>query len=237
MTLNDIVNKAWNHFHNVRNETYVVSDSIPVLWVGDMVGYFQSARRIVTLGISPSRRDFGANGVVGSDIVEALKKHEGLSADEYSRYCAHMNDYFVRGGMTGFRYVGFQRVLDLVDASYGTQGASHQVLHLNMETPVATAPSWSKLKKRERELLAPMGHELCLDMLHFLDPSLVLMSTSVNYLASSALGETECMGEYAWGAEYQLKAVPDARVLNIKFSAGHICQVSSQELKQLAEYL
>ena len=50
--------EAWNLYERAKSQAHVVRPSIPILFFGDSEAYERSERRIITVGLNPSRLEF-----------------------------------------------------------------------------------------------------------------------------------------------------------------------------------
>lgn len=58
--LDDAIAMAWRAFERAGRLTSRVTPAVPILFFGDLDGYWVSPLRIVTVGLNPSRKEFGS---------------------------------------------------------------------------------------------------------------------------------------------------------------------------------
>lgn len=189
MRLSALVEKAWEVFDGAGAFEALVRPSMPVLFFGDIGRYTTSTLRVVTVGLNPSNQEFPGD--------EPFKRFRGLTNDtarDPARYVNSLARYF--GAEPHRRWFGrFRVLLDALDASYETSGPRHRpsaVLHTDICSPLATAPTWSKLEKQqelrhELTALTQAGTALWEDLVRFLRPDIAIFSTRDDHRDSHSL--------------------------------------------------
>src|SRR3989442_1258764 len=90
---------AWHMFDAHAREDFVVRPSMPILYFGDFPRYFRSGRKVVTVGLNPSYREFTSQGQgytigfrfpLASDIMTSRTANEQF----FERYQESLNQYF-----------------------------------------------------------------------------------------------------------------------------------------------
>jgi hypothetical protein len=200
-----------------------VSDSIPILYFGDLGAYQKSNRRIITVAVNPSFQEFPlGNPWLRFPNCSYLRTSPPTTAADFARYQAGLDNYF-----TTERYDWFdclKPVLKGFDASF-TSGATNRALHTDLMTPVATHPTWSDAKVRPHwPAFQSLGIPLWGDLVEELQPHIALVSFKRDYLAQIKLpggsgwaAVAKCTK--AWGA--------DARTIEfqhqaVRLASGHL---------------
>ena len=61
--INAIVSDCFHDYYGPGNPACVLRDVVPILWFGDMDAYWASEKKIVTVAVNPSDKEFIVNGV------------------------------------------------------------------------------------------------------------------------------------------------------------------------------
>ena len=161
-------------FRCKRNLPYVVKPSIPIVWFGDMERYSRSKKKVVTVGLNPSLKEFEG------DRFEQVNLD---APDAIDRLTETLNNYF-RPNSKPYKewFKDFENVLSALDASY--YKSDNVALHIDIYSAIATNPTWKKLKPAEREELRRgvdgRGDTLTLfkRLLNVLKPNVILFSVN-----------------------------------------------------------
>jgi hypothetical protein len=183
LDLTALYRTAIDHYFTFEGEAYTVSNSIPVLYFGDLKRYTLSRLKIVTVGLNPSDVEFKEDRFGIKDLKSCT-----LAQFEQS-----LGDYFKSQPYSQWFDQGFEKLLQCLDASY--YGEHHPgkvpawwgaqpnvVLHTDIGTPLATSPTWSKLPRRVTERLQETGFPLWRDLVQRLAPDLILISVAQRHL-------------------------------------------------------
>jgi len=174
--------------------------SIPVLWFGDYDEYKDSPRKIVTVSINPSSREFVAkneNSSVAFRFPKAaqLVGKKNISSSDLTDYRKALNAYFSENPYMSF-FSQWEKYLTPLDASYFTGEKTNTAIHLDLFTPLATIKSWSKTNKIDKDNLQNSFKPIFTDILDTLNPNIILssrveifdvMGISSSYSSSSSL--------------------------------------------------
>jgi hypothetical protein len=186
--LYELYERAIDHYRMFETERWIVPNSLPVLYFGDLARFRASGFRVVTVGLNPSNAEFETDRF-GLTTLGSLTPHTlelSLSA------------YFHREPYTRWFDRAFETLLQPLGASfYGHQrheptpswwtAQPNTALHTDLGTPLATNPTWSHLPEAVRQRLQATGLPLWRDLIQELEPHLVLISVAERHLA--ALGE------------------------------------------------
>ena len=156
--IDELVAGAWRAFENAAALPARVCPSIPILFFGDLQAYFDSAVRVLTVGLNPSRREFPSE----SDF-QRFPIAEGIAVSEVNPYLDALSTYFRTHPYRNW-FRSFEPMLNGLGASY-YEGQDSTALHTDICTPVATDPTWSRLGRAARRVLhsgmvcwRPCGH-------------------------------------------------------------------------------
>lgn len=195
--------KAWKKFEEVKGLPPVerIAGNFPILWFGDMDAYFQSEIRVITVGLNPSNREFSEPRFF--TYIEKMPYHCMPDFDEttiyetritgripltqshwenaeFERIAWAYNNYFHINPF-GAYFDCYEKALRSLcwDVSYagkklGNYKAKNTAIHIDLKTPIATDPTWTKLPKSiQKQLTCDLFGEL----VSYLRPDVVLFST------------------------------------------------------------
>lgn len=200
--IRDLVNLCWEHYAGVKNKSFVVKPSIPILWFGDLEAYFNSDIKILTVGSNPSDLEFAVENQRKKDsnknplpITPSFKRFTGaericeklhLSSEEIKTYTLILNKYFKNENRYNW-FNCFEPILNGFSASYDELGAYIQkdenyrnsnynniAIHTDIYSPLATSPTWSDLEEDSKMILGK-GTNLWVSLIDILKPDIILM--------------------------------------------------------------
>ena len=174
LNLKDIYNLCLNHHAEVQNVPDVVPNSMPIPYFGDIIAYLNSPIRILTAALNPSNREFEGGRF---DVENGRSGAEGLEFE--------LSNYFKNRPYYGW-FSSFEPVLRGLAASYGGKMAmgpyKSTALHLDMCSPIATDPTWSRLDVGTKFQLTPTGKIVFESLLAALKPEIVIASVAWPHL-------------------------------------------------------
>jgi hypothetical protein len=166
----DIYAQCLDHHREIGDLDFVVKGSLPIPYFGDLAAYRASPLKVLTAALNPSHKEFPADNP-RFDIARGLTGADALEV-ELSNYF-RFNPY-----RRWFR--SFEPVLNGLGASYGGKMADdeyrHTALHLDMCSPIATSPTWSRLTSDQREMLTPTGRWTFERLVDALKPDVIIAS-------------------------------------------------------------
>ena len=175
--LTPLVSRAWRVFDRAAGRPSRVTPATPILFFGDLDAYRASPLRVLTVGLNPSLHEFPAG-----DPFRRFPLLNGGSTDrEPGRYLEAMSAYFRTDPYRGW-FSAFERVLDGAGTSYYA-GKASAALHIDICSPVATNPTWSRLGEADRAGLEAEGGPLWHTLLETLQPHMVALSVAHAHLA------------------------------------------------------
>ena len=193
----DLVPEAWRAF-DCAPVLYRVDPSIPVLFFGDLEAYCESELRVVTVGLNPSAKEFPK--YPDESPFCRFPSAEGITPDEHERYLNALSAYFRSIPYMGW-FSAFESMLCGMGTSYHA-GKPSTALHTDICSPVATDPTWSRLKRDYRDIQAHMkskGVPLWHKLIKALKPNVVIMSIARKCLLDiefKACGEWKVICEF-----------------------------------------
>jgi len=180
ISFESLADAAWRHYAACADAAFVVKPAIPILFFGDSERYFASARKILTVGLNPSLREFPAGERLkhGWQRFEAAKELylSGRWNGDTVAYRAALDAYF-RCDPYRQWFCCFEPILNGLAASY-YDGAAHTALNTDLCSPLATAPTWSGLRPEQRARLMQEGVALWHRLVEYLAPDVILISVA-----------------------------------------------------------
>ena len=172
---------SWEAYRRARDNRIeaLVRPSLPILFFGDDERYFASPRRIVTVGLNPSPREFPLR-----DPFERFPAARDIDPDAPNLllHLTALRDYFRKRPYDTWFKPGFEPLLKGLDASYYDGGATQNTaLHTDICSPLATDPTWTGLNKGSDVLLAD-GIGLWHRLVERLAPDVILISVANHHL-------------------------------------------------------
>ena len=188
---------CWNNFQKIKQLPYVVPNSIPILWFGDLNAYSSSDLRVrhcgikpVEYGISPQKRINKLRCYSSLPKAASLVGKSYLSPTDIQIYEDSMNDYFVNnlnGKSTWYRtwFSNNEAALHGLDASYfDSVNYKRIAIHIDLQTPVATN-KWSSLTNNQKQVLQDnVGYSFS-QLLNHLDPHVIITSMNRDYIKNN----------------------------------------------------
>lgn len=158
-----------------------VTPAVPILWFGNLDRYLDSPVRVVTVALNPSRAEFPAATPFSRFRLVGRTRDIRTGAD-YAAYRQALSSYFLPSEDPYRSWFGsLEPLLNGMGASfYG--GLANTALHTDMCSPVATDPTWSRLKAATHAKLIGAGRPLWHDLIRVLRPHVMLVSVAQKYL-------------------------------------------------------
>lgn len=180
-TIEGIVKRGWINHRNLMESSqvkdYMIQDSIPILWFGDMEAYCHSKRKIVTVGLNPSLKEFPKDKDRFPQ-ASGLRGKKTLGAKDVEIYVAAMNAYFETEPYSKW-FNHFEKALKPLDASYyAATKTPNRAIHIDIYTPSATDPTWSKLSPLQKKYIDERSNGLYEGLMEVLKPEVVLVSAN-----------------------------------------------------------
>ncbi len=179
--LSNILKRYIADFNQKKHLSFVVKESIPIVWFGDIDAYFNSKLKVVTIGLNPSEQEFmykdNFNNMISLpkngkrfDIIDFTK----LSVDEQiEKLKATLNNYFKKRPYKWFDK--YNKLLTVKNCSY-YPGIKNTAIHIDLFSAIATTPTWGKLNNKQKFQIE--NKKLFLDLLEILNPDFALCSVN-----------------------------------------------------------
>lgn len=175
----DLLLDCLRHHARVKDLDFVVPDSLPIPFFGDINRYFGSDIRILTAALNPSGIEFPKSDPARFDVAAGRRDPQSLREE--------LRRYFERAPYRLW-FLNFEKMLSGMDASYGGKmrrenfSARRTALHIDICSPIATTPTWSRLSPDHKKLLTEFGHEMFGRLLQVLQPHVVVTSVGWGHL-------------------------------------------------------
>lgn len=178
--LKQITEEYVSDFSQKRDLDFVVKPSIPIIWFGDIEGYLNSSKKVITVGLNPSLNEFSESRFhIGSEDFSVEKL-----------YCV-LNDYFKVNPYRNY-FNCFSKILETQIATYNfTYGKKNTAIHIDMYSSIATNPTWGKLNKFKKNSINQFG--LFIKLLELLSPDVVLISLEWQQVLESFQLKQNCL--------------------------------------------
>ena len=177
--MQELAAAAWEVYGRAvgDNLAALVRPSIPILFFGDDERYFASPKRIITVGLNPSRVEFPA-----ADRFERFPAAREINpaSPALDWYLRALHDYFRERPYNAWFRPAFEPILNGLGASY-YDGAASTALHTDICSPLATDPTWTRLRDG-RAALEATGIELWHRLVERLAPDVILISVARQHL-------------------------------------------------------
>ena len=178
--LANLMDAYWADFVEKRDDTFVVKPSIPIIWFGDMEAYQKSKRKIVTVAINPSNKEFMEND--SSTQYSFCRFHGGeklwekdvLTADDKELLYSVLNNYFKDFPYDWFN--NFEKPLNCLEATYYPDNEQElTAIHIDVKSAIATDPTWGDIKDKQAQNRLS-NTALFEQLLEYLKPDIILFS-------------------------------------------------------------
>lgn len=177
----DLVNEYIEDFKSKANDkdfgNCIIHDSIPVIWFGNLDNYLKSPKKIVTVGLNPSNKEFPENNRwLRFDYVDLYSSDCSRTIPLLTR---SLNSYFDDDKKPYMEWFGRgEKVLHLFNASYKQNWLKNQAIHIDIYSAIATSVTWGKIDPSVRKQFEASGLPLFKKLLAILNPDIVLISTN-----------------------------------------------------------
>ena len=201
-SLKQLIKTCWDDFKTLEKyrPDLVVKNSIPILWFGDIDSYFDSEKRIVTVALNPSNKEFiGNKGTVGVEVrfptAKSIVNKQMLDDNDCDIYKQAMCEYFSTNRLQWFCH--FERILNKIGGSYGgvfNTGGNiiYTAIHIDIYSPVATNDKWNDLCRNGNDkTIISANHIAFTNLLQYLNPDMILISCNKNEINKLLKGKNK----------------------------------------------
>ena len=161
--------KTFKHYDNFKDDDKIVGGH-PILFFGDLEKYFESVKKVVTIGINPSFNEFEENRFrkniktpysLEHSLCNYFRRDKGRNP--YTNWFDNYNKYLKEFNST------FKNI-----PSY-----PNRVIHTDICSPLATNPTWSEIERRLKDDLFNEGFEIWKDLITELEPDFLVMACPI----------------------------------------------------------
>lgn len=192
-----LIDEAWRiHQHAASMATgRVALPSMPILFFGDLNRYWSSPRRVITVGLNPSNREFPNDNPWTRFPGGATLLDDPLTDEARTTYLELLSRYFETDPYRAWFDRSFEPILAGLEASYYAI-AENAALHTDVASPVATDPTWSRLTDSARAIHGG-GGELWRRLADLLSPDVIIVSVARRHLSAMSELQLEQWSELA----------------------------------------
>lgn len=167
--IDKLISDVLAHQRTFKDSGYIVKDSYPILYFGDYERYCASKIRIITVGLNPSDKEFPKGA--------RLKRFPQIKPNSSSSLLEAYNNYFREEPYTKW-FNSYKKLLEGIECSYyDEEQFPNRALHTDICTPLATNPTWSKLKDKDfKQKIRGDGVKLWHDLVQILKPNIIICS-------------------------------------------------------------
>ena len=168
-----LLSDVLEYYNRLKNESFVVSPSLPILFFGDLKSLLTQDFKIITVGLNPSDSEFRLNKNENYSYVRFPEYRNDITSLEST-----LNNYFQK--------LPYKRWFNSIEPLLNGIGFSFypnnfkKVLHTDICSPLSTYPTWSILEKKNKlitEKLFKDGVELWKRLVVEIEPNLIIIST------------------------------------------------------------
>lgn len=170
MITKKLIGRTIEYYERYKNEKFVISPSLPILYFGDLNAYLQSEYKVLTVGKNPSNNEF------------KLNDHACYSFFRFPLWDSYknnltdvLNNYFKVAPLKQW-FSSFEPILNGMECSFYNDKKKNIAIHTDICSPLATFPTWSKLNKNEKEMLFKDGFLIWNELVNNLQPDCMLVS-------------------------------------------------------------
>lgn len=172
----NLVDEAWSIFDSPGLTDLMVKPSMPILFFGDLEGYFSRTNRFrtITVGINPSSAEFPIHNPFqrfgGPDMLKLCQRRE---AAFQNRYVAVLSNYFRSCPYEWFN--SFDGFFEGMKCSfYGVAPAL--AVHTDLRSPLATNSAWGDMSRNDQRKLREAGEPLWKKLVEYLKPRAIILT-------------------------------------------------------------
>jgi hypothetical protein len=173
----NLIEEAWSIFDSPELNDLVVKPSMPILYFGDLKGYFSESNRFrtITVGINPSLAEFPRhNPFQRFGGFDMLRLHENRGDKTFQDcYVEVLSKYFRCCPYEWFD--SFEDFFEGMECSFYDDAPS-LALHTDLRSPLATNSAWADLSRGDRRRLRQMGEPLWIKLVAYLKPRAIIFA-------------------------------------------------------------
>ncbi|MGX2982042.1 hypothetical protein [Helicobacter sp. 23-1045] len=176
--------------NDIELRPYLIKDSLPILYFGDIEAYFKSKYKVITAAINPSSAEFfyddSAKMISFARFPQLARidKEQVLSDKSALQYLSALNGYFQTGNdyRQWFNRTPRNNLFAPFGASY-YDNAPNRAIHTDTLSPFATFPKWSDISPRIQRRFSEVGIALWHELIAILEPDIIFMSLNKKYIS------------------------------------------------------
>ena len=198
--LTSILKDYIEDFKRKKDWSFVVKDSIPIVWFGDIDAYFTSNLKVVTIGLNPSDQEFSSKRF---DIIDFDNGNIDSQIDQLKETLCN---YFKDNPYWKW-FNKYEKLLDAKNCSYGNN-KGNTAIHIDLMTAIATNPTWGGLEPNEKARIQniPLFEKL----LAILNPDFVLCSVNQDAFNVTFKNILTLKKDFLFGVKNHIKVYEDS---------------------------
>lgn len=186
--IDNLINQCWCDYQKLKSMPCVLNDAIPILWFGNMEKYFNSKKRIITIGLNPSDKEFKDNDFDRNQVclrfpkADKIKNQSILYPNDIKLYKDAMNEYFEIMPYKWFSQ--HEKALNCLDASYKLSTDYHSIaLHIDIESSIPTDPTWGKICEKSKNIIRNVSNiNFYEELIKILKPDVIIAALGEQYI-------------------------------------------------------
>ncbi len=164
-----------------KEKSHIIKNSIPILYFGNLDLYENSNKKIITVGLNPSNKEFSDNDKKYSvNFRFPCSKLSILDHKDFLVYKKDLDNYFDYNPYSQW-FNSLCPILSGFQAGFGgtlkkCQSYENTAIHTDIATPFATDPTFSGLEDNEKCYLLNEGFEIWKKLISYLKPDIIILS-------------------------------------------------------------
>jgi len=176
-----IISKYVEDFKSKKDLPFVVKDSIPVVYFGDLDAYLKSSLKVITIGLNPSLQEFKSVDKFG--VTQPLSNPRFNtdinfnSVDCVMHLKSTLNNYFKNNPYKWFNK--YEKLLNAIERPDNHVSCSYysNAIHVDVYSAIATNPTWGGLSESQKNQVK--NTYLFKQLLDYLSPDRILISVNM----------------------------------------------------------
>ena len=179
-----LLNDFFIYHNKVKHLDYVVKNSMPIVFFGDIDKYVKQDYRVITAALNPSDIEFLNHKNDNYSFEHRFPDYDN-TPDSLELACKNYFKINPYNKWFGKNNRGFKPLLNGMGYCYYPNSKNlKSVLHTDICSPASTNPTWSDLTENEKNKLQVRGFELWKKLILELKPHLIILSVKKEYLES-----------------------------------------------------
>ena len=174
----ELLQEALDHYNEFKHLNFVVPNSLPILFFGDIDSYIKQDFKIVTAALNPSDSEFSINKKEKYYSTKYRFPDFKESIESIEKSC---KKYFENSPYKNWFDPAYNSILSGLGYTFYRNEIGNITIHTDICSPLSTCPTWSRLSKEQQDLLFDKGFKLWKNLISELKPDLILLSVRNKY--------------------------------------------------------